>query len=64
MQIKNEDEERQFTNLLGLKVAYHDPSFQVMNDKIGNLYSIASPKNAIRAIDQEKMDQRELISSE
>ena len=64
MQIKNEDEERQFTNLLGLKVAYHDPSFQVMNDKFGNLYSIASPKNAIRSIDQEKIDQSEFISTD
>lgn len=64
LQIKNEDEEKQFTNLLGLKVAYHDPSFQVINDKSGNLYSIASPKNAIRALDQEKIDQSELISTD
>lgn len=64
MQIKNEDEERQFTNLLGLKVAYHDASFQVMNDKFGNLYSIASPQNANRAFDQEKIDQSELISTD
>lgn len=64
LQIKNEDEEKQFTNLLGLKVAYHDPSFQVINDKLGNLYSIASPQNAIHAKDQENIDQRELISTD
>jgi adenylate kinase family enzyme len=64
MQIKNEDEEKQFTNLLGLKVAYHDPSFQVINDKSGNLYSIVSPQNAIRIVDQENIDQTQLLSSD
>jgi hypothetical protein len=64
MQIKNEDNEKQFTNLLGLKVAYHDPSFQVMTDKNGNLYSISSPTKPIHTVDQEDTDQLTSIASD
>ncbi|MEN9972796.1 MAG: hypothetical protein RIS20_1143 [Bacteroidota bacterium] len=62
MQIKNEENEKQFTNLLGLKVAYHDPSFEVMTDKNGKLYSISSPTKPIHTVDQENMDQLESIA--
>lgn len=64
MQIKNEDNEKQFTNLLGLKVAYHDPSFQVMTDKNGKLYSISSPTKPIHTVDQENIDQSASIAAD
>jgi hypothetical protein len=64
MQIKNEDNEKQYTNLLGLKVAYHDPSFQVMTDKYGKLYSISSLTKPIHTVDQENMDQSNSIASD
>ena len=64
LQIKNEDDEKQFTNLLGLKVAYHSPSFQVMTDKYGKLYSISSPTKPTHTIDQENLDQSERIASD
>lgn len=50
LQIKNEENEEQFINLLGLKVAYHDASFRVLTDQQGKLYSIknaVAPKKAI-----------------
>jgi hypothetical protein len=64
MQIKNEDNEKQFTNLLGLKVAYHNPSFQVMTDKNGKLYSISSPTKPIHTVDQENIDQSASIAAD
>ncbi len=53
LQIRNEDHEKQFTNLLGLTVAYHDPSFQVLPDLSGKLYSVQTPLSACGAQDQD-----------
>jgi len=64
LQIKNEDNEKQFTNLLGLRVAYHDPSFQVITDKYGELYSVSSPTKPNHTVDQEDTDQSKSIASD
>jgi hypothetical protein len=46
LQIRNENQEIQWTNYLGLTVAYHDPSVQVIPDLRGNLHTIQDTKHA------------------
>jgi hypothetical protein len=53
MQIRNEDQEIQHTNLIQLIAAYHDPSFEVLTDQNGVLYSISKAQKAISTKDQE-----------
>ena len=53
MQIRNEDQEIQHTNLIQLIAAYHDPSFDVMTDQNGVLYSISKAQKAISTKDQD-----------
>jgi hypothetical protein len=56
MQIRNEDQEIQHTNLIQLIAAYHDPSFEVLTDQNGVLYSISKAQKAIATKDQEGKD--------
>ena len=53
MQIRNEDQEIQHTNLIQLIAAYHDPSFEVLTDQNGVLYSISKAQKAISTKDQD-----------
>lgn len=53
MQIRNEDQEIQHTNLIQLIAAYHDPSFHVLTDQNGVLYSISKAQKAISTNDQD-----------
>jgi hypothetical protein len=53
MQIRNEDQEIQHTNLIQLIAAYHDPSFDVLTDQNGVLYSISKAQKAISYKDQD-----------
>ena len=52
MQIRNEEQEIQHTNLIQLIAAYHDPSFEVLTDQNGVLYSISKAQKAISTKDQ------------
>jgi hypothetical protein len=62
MLIKNEDQESQYTNVLQLIAAYHAPSFQVLTDQHGQLYSISNEISASSAKDQNGMSIRELVA--
>lgn len=48
LQIRNENQEKQWTNVLGLTVAYHDPSVQVLTDVNGTLYTIQNPISGMK----------------
>jgi hypothetical protein len=61
MQIKNEDQELQHTNVLQLIAAYHDPSIEVLADQRGKLYSIAKAISASSAKDERGASINELI---
>lgn len=56
LQIRNEDQEIQHTNLIQLIAAYHDPSFEVLTDQNGVLYSISKAQKANSTKDQEGKD--------
>ncbi len=45
-QIRNEEKENQFTNKVGLTVAYHDASVQVIPSINGDLFTISNPQAA------------------
>jgi hypothetical protein len=62
MQIRNEDQEIQHTNLIQLIAAYHDPSFEVLTDQNGVLYSISKAQKAISTKDQEGKNLSEELS--
>ena len=62
MQIRNEDQETQYTNLVQLIAAYHDPSFEVLSDQAGTFYSITQAQNAISVMDNAGKSLAEMVS--
>lgn len=62
MQIHNEEQEIQHTNVLQLIAAYHDPSIQVLADQRGQLYSISNATSASSAKDQRGATMHELVA--
>lgn len=62
MQIRNEDHETQFTNLVQLVAAYHDPSFDVLSDQKGTLYSVTQAQSALTANDLSGKSLTEMVS--
>lgn len=62
MQIRNEDQEIQHTNLIQLIAAYHDSSFEVLTDQNGVLYSISKAQKAISTKDQNGKNLSEELS--
>ncbi|MBI3134053.1 MAG: hypothetical protein HYZ14_05190 [Bacteroidetes bacterium] len=54
--VKNEEQEQQYTNLLELIVAEHDPRIQVYPDQRGKLYSVSQPLLATSVTDDSGND--------
>ena len=51
IQLKNEEDENQYTNFMDLIAISHDDSFEVASDQRGKFYSLSDVKPPLRAID-------------
>ncbi|MFM7682189.1 MAG: hypothetical protein ACKO7P_05520, partial [Bacteroidota bacterium] len=51
IQLKNEEDEQQYTNFMDLIAISHDDSFEVASDQRGKFYSLSDVKPPLRAID-------------
>ncbi len=63
IQLKNEDEENQYTNFMDLIAISHDKSYEVLSDQKGNFYSLSDIKSPSKVIDDNGNSQKSALEN-